>query len=293
MPPSPSGRSERGSRRPRGSASPRRRARSSTSRTPTWTSALYFISVEQGIDPRDYVLVASGGAGPMQAVAIAAALGVRKVLIPPTPGLNSAVGLLATDLKHEIVRTNMKPARATAPEALRAIFAEMEAGTRALLEEEGVADADVRISREIAMCYVGQSYQLKLPVPEPIDGDTWRIMTDAFHRRHAEAYGFANEREPTQFVNLRLIGIGRVERPRLRVLEAGTGSPARALKAKRPAHFQEAGGMVDCAIYDRDALLAGDRFEGPAIVEQMDTTTVVPPGAQVTVDRHGSLLIEI
>jgi N-methylhydantoinase A len=257
------------------------------------TSALYFISVEQGIDPREYVLVPSGGAGPMQAVAIAAALGVRRILIPPTPGLNSALGLLATDLKHETVRTNMKEARATDPEDLRAIFDEMEATTRALLREEGVAERDVRISREIAMCYVGQSYQLKVPVPDRLDADTARAMTDAFHRRHAEAYGFANEPEPTQFVNLRLIGIGRVERPRLRTLVEGDGSAARALKARRPVYFQEAGGMINCATYDRAALLASDVFEGPAIVEQMDTTTVVPPGARVTVYQNCSLLIEV
>ena len=257
------------------------------------TSALYFISVEQGIDPREYVLVPSGGAGPMQAVAIARALGVPRVLIPPTPGLNSAVGLLATDLRHEIVRTNMKEARATEPAELRAIYAEMEGAVRALLDEEGVAEADVRIVREIAMCYVGQSYQLRIPVPERIDGDTWRVMTDAFNRRHAEAYGFANEREPAQFVNLRLIGIGRVERPRLRELEEGTGSAERELKGRRQVHFSEAEGPLDCALYDRDALLAGDRLEGPAIVEQMDTTTVVPPGARLSVDRHGSLLIDV
>jgi N-methylhydantoinase A len=118
-------------------------------------------------------------------------------------------------------------------------------------------------------------------------------MTEAFHRRHAEAYGFANEPEPTQFVNLRLIGIGRVERPRLRTLVEGDGSAARALKARRPVYFQEAGGMINCATYDRAALLASDVFEGPAIVEQMDTTTVVPPGARVTVDQYGSLLIEV
>jgi N-methylhydantoinase A len=94
-------------------------------------------------------------------------------------------------------------------------------------------------------------------------------------------------------VNVRLIGIGRVERPRLRELEAGTGSAERALKGRRQVHFSEAEGPLDCAIYDRDALLAGDRLEGPAIVEQMDTTTVVPPGARLGVDRHGSLLIDV
>src|SRR5690606_927177 len=123
------------------------------------------------------------------------------VLVPPTPGLNSAVGLLATDLKHETVRTLMKEARATDPGELAAVFEEMEKATRALLREEGVAEADVRIIREIAMSYVGQSFQLKIPVPERIGADVARLMTERFHARHAEAYGFANEREPILFVN--------------------------------------------------------------------------------------------
>ncbi len=257
------------------------------------TSALYFISVEQGIDPRDYVLVPSGGAGPMQAAAIAKALGVRTVLVPPTPGLNSAVGLLATDLKHEIVRTYMKEARQSDPAELTAVFGEMEAATRELLSIESVAESDVAIIREIAMCYVGQSYQLKVPVPEAIDAETAGTMSEAFHARHAEAYGFANEREPTQFVNLRLIGIGKVDRPRLRQLPAAEGSAERALKARRLVYFSEAGGLVDCAIYDRGQLMAGDKIAGPAVIEQMDSTTVLPPDAMLTADRHGNLIISI
>ncbi len=257
------------------------------------TSALYFISVEQGIDPRDYVLVPSGGAGPMQAVAIARALGVRTVLIPPTPGLNSAVGLLATDLKHELVRTYMRRASEADPSHLAATFSEMEAATARLLRDEGVPDDRVRIIREIAMCYVGQSYQLKIEVPETIDAQTWERMTEAFHRRHASAYGFANDCEPTQFVNLRLTAIGSVDRPALRRLDLASDDVARARKGKRQVYFNEAGGMVSTDIYDRALLLAGDRFSGPAIVEQMDSTTVILPGTNVEVDSFGCLLVHL
>jgi N-methylhydantoinase A len=255
------------------------------------TSALYFISVEQGVDPRDYVLVPSGGAGPMQAVAIAKALGTPIVLIPPAPGMNSAVGLLATDLKHELVRTYMRRASDADPANLAATFDEMEAATRGLLHDEGVRDDRIRMIREIAMCYVGQSYQLKIDVPVRIDADTWKTMTEAFHRRHASAYGFANEREPTQFVNLRLTGIGRVDRPQVRRLARAGDGVGRALKGRRPVYFSEAGGMTTTDVYDRAKLLAGDRFAGPAIVEQMDSTTVIPPGAAVEVDEFGCLVV--
>jgi len=255
------------------------------------TSALNFISVEQGIDPRGYVLVPSGGAGPMQACAIARALGVPRVLIPPAPGLNSAVGLLATDLKHELVRTLMKPARQTDAAELAAVFGEMEAVTRALLEDEGVGADRIHILREIAMCYVGQSFQLKVPVPAAVDGGIAEVMAAAFHRRHIEAYGFANAREPVQFVNLRLTATGRVDRPTVRRVPAGDGNPAGAVKGVRAVHFRETGGAALTTIYDRARLRAADAFAGPAIVEQMDTTTVIPPGARVTVDDFGNLVV--
>ncbi len=257
------------------------------------TSALHFISVEQGIDPRDYVLVPSGGAGPMQAVAIARALGVRTVLIPPTPGLNSAVGLLATDLKHELVRTYMKVASQTDPVQLARVFGEMEASTRELLREEGVTPERIRIVREIAMCYVGQSYQLKIEVPNLIDGETWKALTVAFHRCHATAYGFANEREPVQFVNLRITGIGQIDRPKVRQLERAIDGVQRALKTRREVYFGEAGGMVMTDVYERALLLAGDRFSGPAIVEQMDCTTVISPDTTVAVDDFGNLVVSL
>ena len=257
------------------------------------TSALYFITVEQGVDPRDYILVPSGGAGPMQAVAIAQALGVTKVLVPPAPGVNSAVGLLATDLKHEIVRTFITEARAADPAELVAVFTEMETATRALLREEGVADRDVSVTREIAMCYVGQSYQLNIGVPDTIDGDTPDVMSRQFHARHAQTYGFANESEPTQFVNLRLTAIGKVDRPTVRLLAKADDAVERALKGRRQVYLAEAGGMTDCAIYNRDLLLAGDTLKGPAIIEQMDSTTVVPPAADVEVERHGNLIVTV
>jgi N-methylhydantoinase A len=257
------------------------------------TSALYFITVQQGIDPRDYVLVPSGGAGPMQAVAIARALGVGKVLVPPTPGVNSAVGLLATDLKHEVVRTFMTRADQADPQALGTVFGEMEAPTRALLDQEGVSEDRIEIRREIDMCYFGQSFQLRVSMTGGIDASTAEVMSRAFHDRHEEVYGFCDREGATLFVNLRLTAIGKVDRPRLRQIEKGTVDAGAARKGRRRVYFSSAGGLVDCDLYDRGKLLFGNRFRGPAIIEQMDTTTVVPPDATVLVDRHGSLEITL
>jgi len=255
------------------------------------TSALYFITVQQGIDPRDYILVPSGGAGPMQAVAIARSLGVGKVLVPPAPGVNSAVGLLATDLKHEIVRTFMTKARDADHEELSKVFGEMEEPIRDLLREEEVPDERVEIRREIDMCYFGQSFQLRVPMNVGIDAGTAEAMSTAFHDRHETVYGFCSRGEATMFVNLRLTAIGRVDRPRLRKLAKAKGSVDRAKKGRRKVYFADTGGMAACDIYDRGKLLFGDRIQGPAIIEQMDTTTVLPPDAALLVDLYGNLEI--
>ena len=257
------------------------------------TSALYFISVEQGIDPRDYILVPSGGAGPMHAAAIAKALGVVTVLVPPTPGLNSAVGLLASDLKHEVVRTYMREADSADPSELRGVFAELEEGVRALLDEEVVAGQDVAITREIDMCYVGQSFRLIVPVPDNIDSDIAAVLSDDFHARHAAAYGFASPGDPTMLMNLRLIGTGRVDRPTVRRLERGVDGIARAIKARRRVYFSEPAEAIEVDIYDRERFMAGDVLTGPTIIEQMDTTIVVPPAARVEVEEQGNLIISI
>ena len=169
----------------------------------------------------------------------------------------------------------------------------MEAANGALLREEGIADDQVEIRREIDMCYFGQSFQLRVPLTGAIGATTAAAMSAAFHDRHEAVYGFCDRREPTMFINLRATAVGKVKRPQLRALAAAADPVDRAHKGRRGVCFSAAGGSADCAIYDREKLLFGDSFEGPTIVEQMDTTTVVPPGATVAVDRHGSLEISV
>lgn len=255
-------------------------------------SALGFVSVEQGIDPRDFVLVPSGGAGPMLAAEIARKLGVRRVLVPPAPGLNSAVGLLATDLKHEKVRTFMRRTSVEDLATLPAILSAMEEECRALLVEEGIEPAEVQLSRQLDMSYVGQSYQLRIQAPDRFSPDDVAALIEAFHGRHAEAYGFANEGEPSQVVNVRVLAIGPVERPIMETLDPASTPIDRAINGHRKVYFG-GGRWVDTPIYDRRRLLAGDRFEGPAIIEQMDTTIVIPQGTSVAVEASGSLLLDV
>lgn len=250
-------------------------------------AALQFISIQRGLDPRDYTLVPSGGAGPMHAVAIAAALGVKTVLVPPTPGLNSALGLLATDVKHDFVRTQFTPTRKCALATLDAVLIEMGDTGRRLLAAERVDPARIEIIEEAELCYVGQSYPLRIRVPGD-RRDVFDRIEAEFHRLHRELYGFASPGEATMIVNLRVTAIGKVDRPRLRPLDKGDGDAAQALKGRRRVDF---GGAVDCPIYERSKLEAGDRIAGPAIVEQMDTTIVLPPACTADVDASGCLII--
>ena len=252
-------------------------------------AALQFVSIQRGIDPREYVLVPSGGAGPLHAVAIAQALGVKTILVPPTPGLNSALGLLATDIKHDYVRTRFTPSATLDLVSLRSALDEMSDAGRTLLAEERVDPRRVEILREAEMCYVGQSYPLRVRIPEDWS-DLVATLEAAFHEAHRTLYGFASPGEATMVLNLRVTAIGRVDRPRLKSLAAGDGNPGQALKGTRPVMFGQA---VECPIYERARLDAGDRISGPAIIEQMDSTTVLPAGTRLVVDPGGSLIIEL
>jgi len=252
-------------------------------------AALQFVSIQRGIDPRQYVLVPSGGAGPVHVVDIARALGVKTVLVPPTPGLNSALGLLATDIKHDFVRTQFTPSAALDLEVLRTVFGEMADAGRALLTEERVDAQRMEILREAEICYVGQSYPLRIRIPEDWT-NLISTLEAAFHVAHREMYGFANSDEATMVLNLRVTALGRVDRPVLKRLVVGDGDPAQAFKGTRSVVFAQ---PVDCPIYERSLLDGGDRIQGPAIIEQMDTTTVLPADATLTVDAGGSFIIEL
>ena len=256
------------------------------------TSAMNFVTIEKGIDPRDYALVPSGGAGPLHAVAIARSMGVATVLVPPAPGLNSAIGLLATDLKHEYVRTHIVATATLDATILSFLFDEMQAAGKSILDSEGVPPSRVAFRREVDMCYVGQSYNLRIPA-SAIEGDVAETLASAFHGAHESVYGFANREEPTQIVNVRLAAVGTIDRPRVKELPSGSESPEAARKGTRKVWFNESDAMVDCAIYERGKLLAGNVIHGPAIIEQMDTTTVIPPGDLAVADRLGALMITL
>jgi N-methylhydantoinase A len=244
-------------------------------------NALHLISVQRGYDPRDFVLVGFGGAGPVHANALARDAEMPMLLIPPSPGIFSATGLLTTDLKRDAALTIMRRLDEVDPTLVESSFAELERAGAEELALEGLSGDRVEFVRQIDMRYVGQSYELTIPA-----GDD---LVERFHAEHDRTYGFAAPAEPVELVSLRLTSVGRIAKPPLRILEPG-GDPAP--KERRPVYFAETGDYVDCPIYDRYALAGGATFAGPAIVEEFDSTTVVHPGFGVTVDENGNLIIE-
>ena len=244
-------------------------------------NALHLISVQRGYDPRDFVLVGFGGAGPVHANALARDAEMPTLLIPRSPGIFSATGLLTTDLKRDTATTIMRRLDELDQSEVTATFARLEDAGRAELEQEGLGGGSIEFLRQIDLRYVGQSYELTIP-----EGDG---LLERFHAEHDRTYGFSAPEEAVEVVSLRLTSIGRIAKPPVRKLEPGGAAEP---KERRPVYFAEAGDYVDCPIYDRYALAAGAAFAGPAVVEEFDSTTVVHPGFFVSVDDVGNLIIE-
>jgi len=256
-------------------------------------NAVRVVTVQRGVDPTGLCLVPFGGAGPLHAGEMAQDLGIPRIAVPPGPGLLCALGLLVEDLRTDAVRTHLAPLESAALPALAARFAAMEADAVAWLDRERVPAVRRRIERWLDLRYVGQNFELLVPVPE----ETWTAGDCAGLRRrfldaHEQVYGFAAEDEPVQVVNARLVARGLVEPPRLPRLARGDGDPTAARVGERAVYVDDARGMAPCPVYDRVRLLAGHRVAGPAVIEQFDATTFVLPGQAAVVDEVGFLVIE-
>jgi N-methylhydantoinase A len=257
-------------------------------------NALRLVSVQHGYDPRDFVLVAFGGAGPVHANRLAAETDIGTTLVPMSAGTTSAMGLLVTDLKRDYTATMVVRAAEVETDALTSSFEALEGQGKRDMTQENVREADIAFVRQIDMRYHGQSYELTVGVPEGrLDASDLDSVVAQFHREHDRAYGHSAPDEPVELVNLRLTAVGRIAKPRLREIDSTRVGKGSAVKATRPVFFAESNGFVDCPIYDRYLLGAGTTLEGPAVVEEFDTTTVLHPGYVATVDRFGNLLLTL
>jgi N-methylhydantoinase A len=252
-------------------------------------------TVQKGIDPRGFALVAFGGAGPLHGAEVAAMLGIGEVIVPPYPGITSAMGLLTTDVKYDATRTQFQVSGAVDLDRLNADLAGMEADLAAQFRADRIETADMEFERIGDLRYVGQGYELKIPLPAgTLDADALAGVFDAFHAAHTAEYGHAFAASPIEIVNVKVSGIGRIQK--LSELAAPEGTSVAAAKVRTgPCAFRVDGQLstFETAFYHRPLLPVGEAFEGPAIVLQKDSTTVVPPRARAVVDRSGSLIITL
>ena len=256
-------------------------------------NALRRVSVQKGHDPRDFLLVAFGGAGPVQANRLAAELEIPTVLVPMSPGTTSAMGLLVTDIKHDYSVAFIQHADQLDSKAASESFRRLEEQGQAALAREGITPEEMSFVHQADMRYVGQSYELTIPLPDGrLGSERLAPILERFHQEHERTYGFKADVEPVEFVALRLSAVGNISRPQMREIASSAGDLTTALKATRPAYFVESGGIVDCSIYDRYKLQPGFEVQGPAIVEEVDSTTVIHPGYRAVVDKSGNLFIK-
>ena len=253
--------------------------------------ALKVSSAERGYDPRDFTMIAFGGAGPLHAAALAKGVGFPTALVPSVPGVFSALGLIVADVRHDFVRTYVSRSGQANPDTLQEVYREMEAIGEKGLREDGIPVEKREFHRSADMRYVGQAYEVNVPVPG--DRLTHSLVSNVlgrFHREHQRLFAHSAPGDPVEFVNLRLAAIGRTDAPDLPRVEV-TKRMAPAAGTRR-VYFEEAGGFVDCPTYERAALALESRIEGPAIVEQLDCTTVIHPGQRLSVDEWGNLIID-
>ena len=245
--------------------------------------AMRTITVKQGIDPREYSLVAFGGAGPMHAAWLAEELEIGEIIIPCSPGTFSAWGMLQTDMRHDLVRIFFQALADSTADELVAIYAELEREGRELLHDQRVAAEDHYFARSADMRYVGQEYSVNVAIGSDVDLDE---IAASFHDGHGVRYGHSTPDAPVEFVNLRVAALGRVER---KAIAFETPEAGEALLGRRDVIFD--GAAHDTPALRRDRLEIGARQSGPLVIEEETATTVVPPGCAAEVDRLGSLVI--
>jgi N-methylhydantoinase A len=245
---------------------------------------------ERGRDPRRYALVAFGGMGPMHAHAVAAGLGVREVVCPASAGVLSAWGMLVAPTAFEIARSLMGLLDAPMLARAEAVFRQMEAGGTRMLEEAGVAREAVRLHRSADMRYAGQTRELTVPLPGPGSASPLEAVRGAFAEHYRRMFGHVHPTLAVQLITCRLVATSPARAVPNRVATVRDGA---AGTGERPVFFESAGGFVTTAVLDRYRLAPGTAFEGPAVVEERESTAVVPPGATVRVDDELNLMIRL
>jgi len=253
------------------------------------------VSVKRGRDPRDYALVAFGGAGPLHACYLADWLDMKSVIIPPSPGVTSAYGLLLTDVRIDLVHTDVQREDRLDPKRVTKELDLLEKRVADRLEAEGFKGDGIQLQHFVDMRYGGQAYEIRVPLERSgggLEKEALRGSITDFHASHKDLYGYSYEGiELVELVNVGVTGFGLLSRPQIPALEGVEANPKSALKEEADVFFPQTGGTMKCPVYYRSKLSAGSEISGPAIVEQYDSTTVVNPEWEGRVDKWGSLIL--
>ncbi len=254
-------------------------------------------AARRGVDLSTFTLLPFGGAGAVHAAAVAEELGMRRILVPPRPGAFSALGLLCTDVLHDYIRSDLKPLSLVTPGHIVEIYRQLENRAREELALEGMDASEARFSRELDLRYSGQGYELRTPLDGLFEGqltaDSLLALRARFDRRHEQIHGHAAANRPVEVVSYRLrvrVAVPKYQQQE-EAVDAAHSPLARAGKARRMLHLS-GDAAIESTVYERDRLAIGDIITGPAIIEQFDATTVIPPGWSARVDGYRNLMLE-
>ncbi|KAF0822689.1 hydantoinase/oxoprolinase family protein [Cytobacillus firmus] len=252
--------------------------------------AIRTLTVSKGIDPRDFALVAFGGAGPMHAVLIAELLGITKILVPTVAGTFSAWGMLQTDIRHDAVRTFVSALNSEDRRKMDVLYEEMELETKTILTQQRVKEENMILQRTLDLRYVGQEYTVNVPLQDTNESGSLIHIIDLFHEMHGKIYGHSNPDGMVEAVNIRITGYGKLEKED-KEQKHSISKAAEDITVRTKKHVTWNGVIKNTPVIKSELLKHGHCFYGPSIIENPSTTTVIPEGYRVEVDRLGNLEI--
>jgi N-methylhydantoinase A len=253
-------------------------------------NAIRQMTIQRGIDPRTFALLSFGGSGPAQSPAVMALIGMKACIVPPNPGNLSAFGLLAVDWRTDHLVTKVMHEDAVELPVVAGIYAKLESEAVTSLEQDGISRSRIKIVREADVRYAGQSMEVRVPAPSGEVGAAFIAgLVEAFHAVHLRTFGYNYAgQQKVELVNFCVSGFGMIDRPNIPKLESGaSGVPPQC--SGRPVYFD--GNFQQTSVFQRSLLTAGVAIEGPAVIEEFGSTTVVFPGQHVDVDAHGILIV--
>ena len=254
--------------------------------------AIRNVSVERGYDPRQFALVAFGGAGPMHSVSVARLLDMATVIAPPSPGVASAYGLLVADFKNDYARTSIQKPPDYDHRAMEQIYRALEGEAIQWFDSEAVPSDRRELTRSADLRYAHQGFEVTVELTgTEVDPGSLHDMVQYFHREHDRLFGFSLD-QPVEVVTLRVTARGHLESPRMAPLSREMNTPAEAIAGQRHVYFEETNGFVPCNIYCRAKLAPGSTIDGPAVLENVDSTVVINPGWVGRIDAYGSCIMQ-